>query len=198
MSRLIGGATETAASPHREPSTPNGIIARLTRGGASYAVATLVTRGFAFLLLPVYTRALTPADYGLVSLSETVAVSISMLGGAGLTAALQRLYFKDASESGRASTVATILRGALIWLAAILALALVVGDRIIHAVAPSFSAPFIPYVAIAFVTATANQIIEYRQVLFQCQERSRAYAKFAIGNFTLNAACALVLVVGLR
>jgi O-antigen/teichoic acid export membrane protein len=177
---------------------PTGIVARLTRGGASYAVATLVTRGIAFLLLPIYTRFLTPADYGLVSLSETVAVCIPMLGGLGLNAALQRLYFKDPSESGRASTVATVLRGALLWLLVFLSLALALGGTVIHLVAPRFSAPFYPYVAIALTTAAANQVTEYRQLLFQTQERSRVYAAIAVGGFVLSAGCVLTLVTRLH
>ena len=45
-------------------------------------------------MLPVYTRFLTPADYGLVQLLELTVEVAAIFFTAGTTAGLQRFYFK--------------------------------------------------------------------------------------------------------
>ena len=39
---------------------------QLLRAGAIYGIANVVSAGVPFLLIPILTRALSPADYGLV------------------------------------------------------------------------------------------------------------------------------------
>src|SRR5262249_32513334 len=153
----------------------------LARGGASYAVATFATRGFSFLLLPVYTHFLSPSEYGLVSLSDIVAISIQMLGGLGLAPAVQRLYFKYEGDE-RAAATASVLRAALAWLVLVLGVALLAGEPIMRLVAPHFAAPFFPYVALSLVTATGTLVIDYRQTLFQTEERPSPYVRLALAS----------------
>lgn len=47
------------------------------KNSAIYGIATMLARGVSFLLLPLYTRALSPADYGV---SDVIATIISLLG----------------------------------------------------------------------------------------------------------------------
>ena len=44
-------------------------IFRLGRKSAAYTIGFLATRAISFLLLPLYTNALTPADYGVLTLA---------------------------------------------------------------------------------------------------------------------------------
>ncbi len=47
------------------------------RGSALYALANFGIKALNFFLLPLYTRFLTPADYGVISLAETVAAVVA-------------------------------------------------------------------------------------------------------------------------
>jgi len=55
----------------------------------------------AFLLLPLYTRFLTPDDYGLLSITATLTMVFSMVAGLSLDASIAVLYFKLDSMSFR-------------------------------------------------------------------------------------------------
>ena len=65
----------------------------IARHAAVYGTANVLDRAVSFLMLPVYTRFLTPADYGIL---ELIAMTVSFLGvtlGMGVEAAVSRFYF---------------------------------------------------------------------------------------------------------
>src|SRR5262245_58495702 len=72
-------------------------LKRLGKHSAIYGLGGLVQRILAVLLLPVYTRYLTPADYGtvetLVALMTVLVITLRL----GITNAFIRFYF-DARE----------------------------------------------------------------------------------------------------
>ena len=45
---------------------------RIVRASAVYGSANFGIRALNFLLLPIYTRYLTPSDYGMIALAETL------------------------------------------------------------------------------------------------------------------------------
>ena len=61
--------------------------------GAVYALAGASQRALGLLLLPLYTRALTPAEYGDLSVILAVSTAIVILLALGLDSALFRTYF---------------------------------------------------------------------------------------------------------
>lgn len=78
-------------------------LRRLGRDTLLYGFAAVLARGVAFIMLPVYTRYLTPADYGLLSILELSQEIAVILFSAGATAGLMRFYFKtqDPAERNR-------------------------------------------------------------------------------------------------
>jgi O-antigen/teichoic acid export membrane protein len=79
----------------------------LGRQTAIYSVGVMLGRAVSFLMLPVYTRFLTPADYGLVQLLEITVEVAAIFFTAGATAGVQRFYFKANSADERQRLVST-------------------------------------------------------------------------------------------
>src|ERR1700676_1846948 len=71
---------------------------RLVRGSFIYALASFATKALNFVLFPLYPRFLSPADYGIISLSETIAVALMAVLGLGLDAGMRRLYFQYVND----------------------------------------------------------------------------------------------------
>ncbi len=72
-----------------------------------YGLGAIVSRIVSFLLLPLYTRYLTPADYGVL---ETVEISNGVLGvvvTVGIAMALSRFYYEPDEKKGRNLVVST-------------------------------------------------------------------------------------------
>jgi O-antigen/teichoic acid export membrane protein len=66
-----------------------------------YAGAAALPRAIGFLLLPAYTRALGPADYGTVSLLFSIGTAAGILFTLGLDTAVFRTYFALAADPER-------------------------------------------------------------------------------------------------
>jgi len=98
----------SSPAPQESPTT-DGKKARggLARHTAVYAVGMIITRLASFVMLPIYTRHLTPADYGVMSLIELTLDFISLLGGAELAVGVFRFYHKATTERERQAAVAT-------------------------------------------------------------------------------------------
>jgi O-antigen/teichoic acid export membrane protein len=173
-------------------------VLRILRASTVYGLANLGIRALNFLLLPVYTRFLSPADYGLIALAETLAAFFAAITGMGFDASLQRLYFRHVADSGKLRNyIGTVLKFALLVQSAFLLLVLTVGPHFEHAIRPTSPLPF-RYFALAMVTALATQFFNYRMVLFQAERRPWAYATLSFVSFTLTALVCVTMVVVAR
>lgn len=187
-----GSATAVAQAPQRGKSP----LAALTFGAGLYAVANFATRALNFLLLPLYTRFLTPSDYGIISLAEIIATVLVAIAGFGFEPALRRLYFRYAEGSPeQRQYVGSVLRFSL----SAIALAVVI-CFLIAQFGPRawFSIQFFPYIALALGTTAAGQATQYCLALFESRQRPRLYALWVALLFALTAGCTIWLVVAAR
>ncbi|MBV9680852.1 MAG: hypothetical protein JO046_03610, partial [Solirubrobacterales bacterium] len=73
-------------------------LKRLVSSLAAYQVADVASKFIAVLLLPVYTRYITPAGYGVVELLANGVILISILVRLGMIESFLRFYFSDQDE----------------------------------------------------------------------------------------------------
>ena len=175
------------------------VMRRLVHGSALYALANFGIRAMNFLLIPLYTRYLAPADYGTISLAETCAAVLAAFCSLGLDAGVQRFYFQYVAEPPRlARYLGTVLRFGMAFAAALVAAVFLAGPGLLHRLAPQFAVPFYPYIALAVGTAALVQVVQTRLNLYQTEGRPRAYGLLSLALFLMTAAGAVALVVFLR
>ena len=90
----------------------SGYLRRLATTGAAYTAASILSKLIAVALLPLYTRYLTPADYGAAEVLFAAIVSASIVVRLGLIEAVLRFYYKDDEDPDR--VVASTFAGALL------------------------------------------------------------------------------------
>ena len=69
------------------------VKSRLLKNSSIYSGANVLQQMLAFFLLPLYTRFLTPNDYGIISVVNSVAAFLVILLNLSLYAAVSRFYF---------------------------------------------------------------------------------------------------------
>ena len=74
-----------------------------------YGVGVILSRAVGFLMLPVYTRFLSPGDYGVLTLLQMTTDVTAILLSAGTTAGVLRFYFKATTDRGRHAVIDTAL-----------------------------------------------------------------------------------------
>ena len=90
-----------------EPSLPPLQFASLGGYAAMFAGVTMLGRLVGFLLLPVYTRYLTPADYGVIELVNLSLDLISIFAGTRLLGGMFRYYHKATTPDDQLTVVST-------------------------------------------------------------------------------------------
>jgi O-antigen/teichoic acid export membrane protein len=98
--------TQTAAIEGSAPPPTFG-MGGVGRHTLIYGTGVLLSKALAFIMLPVYTRYLTPADYGVMGLIEMTLDVVAILGGAQLVSGIYRFYHKAASAEERDRVIAT-------------------------------------------------------------------------------------------
>jgi O-antigen/teichoic acid export membrane protein len=179
----------------------SGYLRRLATTGAAYTAASILSKLIAVALLPLYTRYLTPADYGAAEVMFAAIVTASILVRFGLIEAVLRFYYKDDEDPDR--VVASTFAG-LFWLATLGALiALPFATLIAEALLPK-SAAEAGQVTVGQMTELARIAIgalwvltmfEFLLTLFRLEERARAYFVTTIVNVLVTIGVTVVLVV---
>jgi len=86
-----------------------GLRARLGRQTALYGIGLLAGRALSFLSLPVYTRLLTPADYGVIQLIEMTFDMLTILAGSRIGHGVFRFYHKASGDQDKKAVLSTAL-----------------------------------------------------------------------------------------
>jgi O-antigen/teichoic acid export membrane protein len=133
-----------------------------------------------------------------VNLAEAVAAVVGTIAAMGLPAALGRLYFRhpDGTTEQRMAVGATI-RLTLASVVAVGALSLVAGPHVMMWIAPRFSVPFYPFLALALLAAACVQLLQVPLILAQFQERPGRFVAISLSHFGLSTAAILTLVVAM-
>src|ERR671918_2928333 len=71
-----------------------GYLRRLATTGAAYTASSVISKLIAVALLPLYTRYLSPADYGAAEVLITGVIAASIVIRLGIIEALLRFYYQ--------------------------------------------------------------------------------------------------------
>ncbi len=168
-------------------------IARLARHSAIYGLGGLVSRFVALLLLPLYTRYLTPADYGAVETLVALAAILATVLRLGIASAFFRFYFDSVDAAHRLRVVRTSF-----WFTMAMAtIGLVVGVILAEPISEWLfdTGDHTTLVRAAFVLLWAQMNYEQMTSLFRVEERSVAFTAATLVNLAVTVAATVVFVV---
>ena len=158
-----------------------------------YGLGGLVSRILAVLLLPLYTRYLTPADYGKVETLIALTTVVGIVLRFGIHSAFFRFYFDSPDPEARRLVLRTSF-----WFTMGMATAGLVAGLLLSA--PISAALFgssddAELVMAAFVGLWAGMNYEQLTSLFRVEERSVAFVAASLTNVLLRMGTTVLLVV---
>jgi O-antigen/teichoic acid export membrane protein len=165
-------------------------LRRLARTGAAYTASSILSKLIAVALLPLYTRHLTPSDYGAAEVMVVAVIATSIVIRLGVIEALMRFYYfpgenrEEVVRTGFASLFWTTTAGALIaW-----PFAEPISEALLDSSQPDL-------VRIAIGGLWIFTLYEYLVALFRLDERAKAYFAFTMANVLLAIPLTVWLVV---
>jgi O-antigen/teichoic acid export membrane protein/glycosyltransferase involved in cell wall biosynthesis len=171
-------------------------LRRLGRHSAIYGIGGLVSRVIAVLLLPLYTRYLTPSDYGQIETLLALTTVMGLILRAGITSAFFRFYFDVEDDDGRLRVLRTsfwfTMGGGTLGLLLLLLFASPIATLLFG------DAGAANLVRAAGVALWATVNYEQMTSLFRVEERSVAFVCASLANVFLTIAITLLLVVSLE
>ena len=176
-------------------SSLGGQLKRLGKHSVIYGLGGLVSRILAVLLLPLYTRYLSPSDYGkvetLIALTTVVGIALS----AGIGSAFFRFYFDSPEPAARRR----VLRTSFWFIMGMATLGLAVGVALAGDISQVLfgTSKDADLVAASFVGLWAGMNWTQLTNLFRVEERSAAFVSASIANILVTVGATLILVVAL-
>lgn len=200
---MPGSAADTRAAgaaggePAPGAATPAPRERGFAREALVYGLGVVISRVVSFLMLPIYTRYLSPADYGVLQLLQITIDVTAIVLSAGLMTGVMRFYLKAESERERSAVIST-------------ALLLLVGSNAIGTVALMLLAPRVAalvlsgagaegplLVRIVALTFTVEAFVTVPLLLLQVLRKPVGYTVASLSKLTLQLGLNILLVVGL-
>jgi O-antigen/teichoic acid export membrane protein len=183
----------TLADTETGPVAGGRSMRRVLVGGAAYAAVTVLQRALSFLLLPVYARALSPAQYGELGVIIALSQAFIFVMGAGQQFAVFRQWFQlEDDEADRRRYVGTV--GQLLLVGPLLVTLLLVP------VALTVGADLLQVDGLALVLSIAGTALFVSASVLpfsvlRAQERLRDFVALNLCNAVVTAATTIVAVV---
>ena len=190
--RVLG--TVAHGSEDHSLSSPKAAgMRRLGRDTLIYGLGVTLSRAASFIMLPVYTHYLTPADYGIVQLLEMTLEVVAIVLSGGLAAGIYRFYFKAESPRERLRVFSTTL-------------ALTSASKLVGSAALLVTAPYVAgvlldgaehavLVRIAAVTFLLQEFTTIPLMLLQIQQRAVAFIAVSVSRLVLQLSLNIFLLV---
>jgi O-antigen/teichoic acid export membrane protein len=169
------------------------LFTRLLAGGAAYQASSIVSAALAIVTLPLYTRALSRADFGVAETLLTFIILASILLRFGLGEAFVRFYFQT-PEDERDRLARTTTASVLLATTATALLAAVLAGPLSELIL-GFEDAGLMRIAVLGLWAFTNLEIAY--ALLRVDERRRLYVTASLCNVVLSVALTVTLVVAL-
>ncbi|MFN0097652.1 MAG: lipopolysaccharide biosynthesis protein [Gemmatimonadaceae bacterium] len=186
------GAPKSTAGAHAEA----GYLRSTLRHGGIYTLGVILSRLVGFIMIPVYTRVLVPADYGILEILSLTTDILGMLAGMGIGLAVMRQYYAAPDEDGRhivASSAATLLLG-------VFAVVAVAGLLAAGSLSPILLGPDQSpnLVRLAVVFLAIGSTIEVPMAMLRARQRSAGVVTIGLVRLMLSLGLNIVFVVVMR
>lgn len=159
-----------------------------------YGLGNYGIKVLGFLLIPLYTRFLAPADYGVMALVSMYTQVMFVLMNLGQSTSLFRFYYEHDTQEGRDRVVAASL-----WIVLLFALPMA-------AIPFLFNAPLAQLIlgdsalwflmCIGTATVLAKVLLRMPFAIMRAHDQSKRYASWSLARNALGLVLAIVLVAG--
>ena len=177
------------------PAKSKGFVRRIVEGTFHYGLGQAIPKFIQFLLLPVYTLVLSPAEYGGIDLSIKFGGFLMTLMRQGVPGAVARFYYDHDEGPALRDYVTTVARFMLVSSLVVVLVAVVVCPWVLGSLIPGLP---LPLALLAILSAIAFCNGELQNRLVQAREQASYQARLNIARASISIVLAILFVLVLR
>ncbi|MBN2282910.1 MAG: oligosaccharide flippase family protein [Deltaproteobacteria bacterium] len=170
-------------------------MSKIIKNTFLYSIGNIIPQAAGFFLLPIYTRYLTPADYGIVSSMQVLNTILAVFFTLAIERSVYRLYWDYKTEKGKKDYLGSVVV-ALCSIATIILLLLFLFKGFVGLIYKSI--PFYPFYAYAIVTAYFSVLGLIPKIYLQLKQKAASFVILSIMQFAANTTFILWFIVGLK
>lgn len=159
-----------------------------------YGLGNYGIKVLGFLLIPLYTRYLAPADYGVMALVSMYTQVMFVLMNLGQSTSLFRFYYEHDTQEGRDRVVAASLWIVLLFALPMAAIPFLFNQPLAHLILGDSSLWLL--MCIGTATVLAKVLLRMPFAIMRAHDESRRYASWSLARNFLGLVLAIVLVAG--
>jgi O-antigen/teichoic acid export membrane protein len=169
---------------------------RLGKTSFIYSLGGMLSGVLNFVLLPVFTAYLTPADYGVISLLNVLSLFLVPVLSLGFSASIGLCYFESNDPLRKQQTIGT----AAFILCVAAGIALLPGAALSGEISAWLfkTSAYRSLILITLLTAAFAILAQPFMLCLQMQERAKSFAALSVGSTLVNLGSSLILVIALR
>jgi O-antigen/teichoic acid export membrane protein len=171
-------------------------LKKLGKHSLVYGTGLLLSKSIGFLLLPLYTNYLTPANYGVLELIDLTGFFIGFLVGAGVSDAVLKQYHKAESDETKYKVISTALVFSIVFGGVILAILLPITDKISYLVVGD--AQYGGLFRLSLISVFIGSIVELEKAILRVQNSSILFTIASLFSTLLAASLNIYFIAILK
>lgn len=168
---------------------------------ASFLLKQILTYGFGrvgtqvlgILLIPLYTRLLTPADFGILAALNIIISLLTPFLMLGLQGALARYYYEYDTEDDRSALIRSLVISVTLIALVLIGMAFLGAGTLSRLMLKSRD--YSGYLRVALLTAFFNTVTALPISLFQIRQQASYFVAVSLGQFILGLALNIFFIV---
>ena len=168
---------------------------KLVKNTAIYTIGMIIPKAAQFVLLPIYTRYLSPSDYGILSNVQVINSILVLLYTFALNRAIFRLYFDFKSENDKRNYLGTIFIGISISAVVVTTIVFSLSD-LVGSIYRSID--FYPYMSLSILASAITTFFLVPKTAYFVKEKANIFVTLSIIEFFVRNIFILVFVVVMK
>lgn len=161
-----------------------------------YGLGNYGIKIFGFLLIPLYTRFLAPADYGVMALVSMYTQVMFIIMNLGQSTSLFRFYYEHDTQEGRDRVVAASLWIVILFALPLAAVPFLFNQPLAHLILGDSALWFL--MCIGTATVLCKVLLRMPFAIMRAADESKRYAAWSLARNALGMVLAVALVAGLH
>lgn len=186
----------TESSTMKSSGEPRFSFSGIGKHSLIYGIGIVANKAVALVMLPIYTRFLTPADYGVLQLLTLLLEVAAIVAGARIAQGVYHFYHKSDDPVTRSSVLTTTV-ALLIATFGVTAVSTIVLAGPIAAFLFDGNGTHAYFVRLAVTAMALESLLIVPMAFLQIAKRSRIFVAISLSKLAIQVVLNLVFIVGL-